>query len=74
MKQLCGGLLNIPRRSTYRNGFESSGGARDDLEEGVVGGKDFVSLQLHIDGGDSRAVEVYKGLVNVFAIEIGPQC
>ena len=35
---MCGGLLDIFRRSADGYGFESGDGVRDDLEEGVVGG------------------------------------
>lgn len=56
------------------HGFESSDGVRDDdVEEGVAGRQVFVPLQLHVDRGGSRATEVYEGLIDVFAIEIGPQ-
>jgi len=50
---------------------ESSGDARDDLE-GVVGGKVFVSLQPQVNVGESRAIEIYNGLVDALKIEIGP--
>ena len=55
------------------HGFESSDDMRDDLDEGVVGRHVLVPLQPDIDWGGTRAIEVHKGLVDVFTIEIGPQ-
>ena len=72
-RQLDGDLLDVLWNPVDGHGFESIEDVRDDLEEGIVGGQAVVSLQPHIDGGSLRAIKVDESLVDVGAIDIGPQ-
>ena len=65
--------MEILRHPIDGYGFESANDVRDNLDEGIVGGQGVVFLKPHIDGGGSRAIEVYESFVDVSAIEVGPQ-